>query len=399
MALFVTLVMLLAWLGHLALCVGVFNRVAGSRLPCSLVGWIERTCLVLMLVVPATFAFWLWQGQVTSYEALVRAPGGIPWLAYLTLCVLAACWVLPDWFRRKFAQQSITQLVSNDTEYHNIAQTLGHWPVGKTSSRLMAYFPGNEICRLAVPTKTLRLERLPQKLDGLSIVHLSDLHYTGQLTLDFYQYAIDRANELAGDLVVITGDIVDKTPCIDWIPHTLGRLQAKHGVYFVLGNHDKRVADVEQLRRALTQCGLKDVGGRAATLQINDTEVHLAGNELPWFGLRANLDVFKPHQRDHEVLRILLSHSPDQYEWARQRGYDLMLAGHCHGGQVRLPYIGPIVCPSLHGTKYAGGLYYEAPTLLHVTRGLAGTHPLRLNCQPELAKLVLRCPYLQAASL
>ncbi|HTN74835.1 MAG TPA: metallophosphoesterase, partial [Pirellulaceae bacterium] len=232
---------------------------------------------------------------------------------------------------------------------------------------------------------------LPSGLNGLAIVQLSDLHYTGQLTRDYYNYVIDRANELEGDLIVITGDIVDKVPCIDWISDTLGRLQAPHGVYFILGNHDKRVPDVELLRRTLMQAGLKDVGGRAMTLEINGVEVHLAGNELPWLPLRAAPEVFQPHDRDHEVFRLLLSHTPDQYAWARERGYDLMLAGHCHGGQVRIPGIGPIVSPSRFGIRYASGLFYEAPTLLHVSRGISGTHPLRLWCQPELVKLVLTC--------
>jgi predicted MPP superfamily phosphohydrolase len=66
-----------------------------------------------------------------------------------------------------------------------------------------------------------------------------------------------------------------------------------------------------------------------------------------------------------------------------------MLAGHNHGGQVRLPLVGPLISPSLYGTRYSGGVYYEAPTLLHVSRGISGEHPLRWNCLPELAQLVL----------
>jgi uncharacterized protein len=67
-----------------------------------------------------------------------------------------------------------------------------------------------------------------------------------------------------------------------------------------------------------------------------------------------------------------------------------MLAGHNHGGQIRLPLIGPLITPSIFGSRYAGGLYHESPTLLHVSRGIAGVHPLRFNCPPELALLVLQ---------
>jgi predicted MPP superfamily phosphohydrolase len=280
--------------------------------------------------------------------------------------------------------------VTNDTEYADVARELGHAPVGKWSTRLAAALPGNEICRLAMPVKTLRMASLPPELDGLSIVHLSDLHFTGQMSREYFDYVIDRANDMQGDLVVVTGDIVDKEACLDWIPATLGRLQAKHGVYFILGNHDRRIRDTARLRKILTGCGLVDVGGRAVGIEVPGGEIHLAGNELPWFPLRADNDRFKPQAREASVFRVLLAHTPDQYLWARDRNYHLMLAGHCHGGQIRLPLLGPIVSPSRYGARYASGLFFETPTLLHVSRGLSGTHPLRYNCQPELAKLVLR---------
>lgn len=70
--------------------------------------------------------------------------------------------------------------------------------------------------------------------------------------------------------------------------------------------------------------------------------------------------------------------------------FDLMLAGHTHGGQIRFPLLGPIVCPSLHGTKYASGFFEAGPTLLHVSRGTGSLFPYRLNCRPQVVKLVLR---------
>ena len=69
-----------------------------------------------------------------------------------------------------------------------------------------------------------------------------------------------------------------------------------------------------------------------------------------------------------------------------------MLAGHTHGGQVRLPWIGAIVAPSRHGVRYASGTFFEPPTVMHVSRGLSAEKPLRWNCAPELTKLTLRSP-------
>jgi predicted MPP superfamily phosphohydrolase len=68
-----------------------------------------------------------------------------------------------------------------------------------------------------------------------------------------------------------------------------------------------------------------------------------------------------------------------------------MLAGHNHGGQVRLPLVGPVFSPSLFGCRYASGVFWEPPTLLYVSRGISGQHPWRWRCPPELTKLILRC--------
>ena len=86
----------------------------------------------------------------------------------------------------------------------------------------------------------------------------------------------------------------------------------------------------------------------------------------------------------------MLSHSPDQIRWARNHNIQLMLAGHTHGGQGRLPLLGPILSPSLYGSRFASGQFYHDPTTMHVTRGLGGTRLLRLNCPPELSLLTLR---------
>jgi hypothetical protein len=90
------------------------------------------------------------------------------------------------------------------------------------------------------------------------------------------------------------------------------------------------------------------------------------------------------------AFRLLLSHTPDNFRWAQQHKVDLMLAGHNHGGQVRLPVLGPVFAPSACGVRYASGAFWEPPTLLYVSRGLSGEHPLRYRCLPELTALVLQ---------
>jgi hypothetical protein len=88
--------------------------------------------------------------------------------------------------------------------------------------------------------------------------------------------------------------------------------------------------------------------------------------------------------------RLCLSHTPDNIVWARKNEIDLMLSGHVHGGQIRLPLVGSIFVPSRYGRRYDCGTFDEPPTVMHVSRGLAGQHPLRINCRPEVTWLELK---------
>jgi predicted MPP superfamily phosphohydrolase len=216
------------------------------------------------------------------------------------------------------------------------------------------------------------------------------MHMAEHLQIPFHEVIVRLANELDGDLVAITGDIVDRRKCIEWIPLALGKLNSRHGVYFVLGNHDQRTGDVQLVRDTLTGCGLIDLGGSCRVIQHNGARILLAGNETPWQKPPLAVSQLPISTAATDVLSVLLSHSPDQLDWARKAGFKLMLAGHTHGGQGRLPWIGPVLSPCLSGVKYSAGIYFEAPTMLHVSRGISGMTQVRINCPPELTKLVLR---------
>jgi predicted MPP superfamily phosphohydrolase len=380
---------LLALVGHAALWIGLFNRLHATALPCRAINLLEKPILVIVPAIPVMYVLrYVTHSGVSFLSGIAFEAGGLA-LAYAMLCTAIAIGFVPLWLWRQLTQRQPAALLSNDTTTIDIAQRLGHRPLGSLSMRLIARVPGNQILRLDVNEKHIVLPRLSGALDVLSIAHLSDLHFTGQLTRDYFDLIIDLTNELNADMIAVTGDIIDKPHCLDWIPKTLGRLRSRHGVYFVLGNHDKRLCDVPELRRVLTDAGLIDLGGRWLELNVRGEPIVLAGNELPWFFPAADMQHCPPRGDDGRPLRILLSHTPDQIDWAREFDFDLMLAGHTHGGQVRFPWIGPVVSPSYFGVKYAGGLFHEPPTLMHVTRGLSGLHPLRINCPPELTKLVL----------
>jgi hypothetical protein len=269
---------------------------------------------------------------------------------------------------------------------------LGYRPLGRSWRVPLAILPGSDSLRLEVDRKRLEIPRLHPELNGLRIVHLSDLHYCGTLTPAYFQEVVAEANRLEGDLIAVTGDLVDKAACIDWIPETLGRLRAPLGVYFVLGNHDLHTKDLARLRRTLADCSLIDLGARWCEVTWCGQRIILAGNELPWIAPAADMSNAPPRSADDTPLRVLLSHSPDQLAWARRYDFDLMLAGHTHGGQIRFPLLGPIVSPSRFGDRYASGTFYEPPTVMHVSRGIAGLMPFRWNCPPELTELELCSP-------
>ncbi len=302
---------------------------------------------------------------------------------YLVVCWLAAAYVLAAHVRRELSYDVSAVLRFHRRRRLNTRNIL-HSP--DRPHHALVRLPGNECLDLDLTERGLDVPRLPAALDGLAIVHISDLHYTGHVGKPFFEEMARMSNALEPDIIAVTGDITDNNVCIDWIPDTLGRLRARYGVYYIFGNHDLRF-DWKRMARLLDDCGLIYVGGRWLSVEVRGQPFLLAGNELPWFTPAADPRTFPP--RSELPFRLILAHSPDQLQWARQADADLMLAGHTHGGQIRLPFIGPILSPSMQGVQYASGLFHVPPTILNVSRGVSGEVPLRLNCPPEIIHLTL----------
>ena len=383
-------VLVIAALGHAAIWVAVINRTHASGWPHEAVEKIDKVFFLFLLVPPPVAVYWLSRVDVPSLmpwrvfsSAGPWSPGAVAWASYLVLCWLAAAATFAARLRWAFVHQA-----SSILRFHRSRSLptnhLLHCP--DHPHHVIVHTPGNESLKLDLTERGLDLPRLPPALEGLSIVHLSDFHFTGRLGKPFFEEVVRRSNALAPDIVALTGDLIDKTPCLDWIPDTFGRLRARYGVYYILGNHDLRV-DCRRLRRLMEDCGLVYLGGRWKAVMVRDQSIVLAGNELPWFKPAADLSDCPT--RSEAPLRILLAHSPDQLPWARRAEGDLLLAGHNHGGQIRLPLIGPVFSPSRRGVQYASGLFYAPPTILNVSRGLSAEWPLRMNCSPEIIQLSL----------
>lgn len=406
----------IAFIGNCGFWLFCFNRLNAAGLPRRLTKRLEKSIVAVCFAIPFFVAAvdfnqlqaWMW--------TMEWWPTGTSLFRFWAAWSIASVFVLgPLWLESRRWLIPPRHLKASRGEAHHLGREIPGGSAGDSLTRFFGNLPGNQITQLEVSRKELLLPRSIAAADGLTIGHLSDLHFTGQLQKSHYHAVIDRFMELQPDLIAVTGDIIDYDRCLPWIDEIMGRLTAPLGVAFVLGNHDKRISDVNQLIQQLTGLGHFDIGAEQRCVHSGDLRIQLIGNELPWFNRfdKRRLDGSVSLERsssqyssqspvtsscDFETqpsdnaLRLGLSHSPDQIRWARTRGVDLLLAGHTHGGQARLPGIGPILAPSFYGSKFASGVFYLEPTLMHVSRGVAGTHPLRWWCRPEVSLLTLRSP-------
>lgn len=373
----------LACLGHFVLVLGSHNWWYGQGLHKHVVRAIQAVHALVFLAGPVV----LWRLCGPDLLRFLREGGG-GWhaalTAYLVLCWLAAGVVLPVVTIRRHWRGRPAALVSNHTETVDIARLLGCKPAGRGRFSLIARLPGNEVFRVDFTEKQLRVPRLPAAWDGLSVLHLSDLHLSGTPDLAFYEQVVERCRAWEPDLVALTGDIVDSHEHHRWVVRLLARLRWRVGAFAIFGNHD-RWHDLDIIRRRVRRAGFQFLGDSWKRIEVRGEPMVVVGHQGPWLGPPPDLSACPAGP-----FRMLLSHTPDNIGWARRHGIDLMLAGHVHGGQVRLPVIGSVVVPSRYGRRYDCGTFHEPPTLLHVSRGLSGQEPLRYNCRPEVTKLILR---------
>jgi len=390
--------LLMAHLGHGALWVGLVNRIHSTGMPRWAVKWLSQLCLGAVLFIPLVLVALVYfgpnasdipRGSLVGFLASYWRQG----IYYFVPCIAIFAIVAAIWARRQLIYKPPSALRSLRREQVDIARGLGFAPLNGRFANLCGRLPGNQLFCASVEEREIEFPRLPLGLDGASVVHLTDFHFTGRIGKEYFQEVVRRANQLKPDIVAITGDLVDHAPYIDWLPETLGRLRAHAGVFCIFGNHDLRTRDVDRLRRTLAECGLVYLGARWQKVDLRGESLILAGNELPWVAPAADMRtcVAAAIGIEHDrPFRILLAHSPDQFAWAQRWDFDLMLAGHTHGGQFRLPWIGPFLTPCWHGVKYSCGTFVAGPTLMHVSRGISSELPFRMNCPPEINKVVLR---------
>ena len=237
------------------------------------------------------------------------------------------------------------------------------------------------------------LERLPAELDGFTIVHLSDFHL-GTLSLNgrTLDRAVTWAVEQDPDVVVLTGDLLSKQRGETRLRAAVERLRARQGVFAVLGNHDVDATrdpfSTPTDASAVSEAGAVLLDDSSAELEVNGRRVQLVGGD-PRRGWKARrLERLADPGAD---LRILLFHFPDVTERLPPGAFDLILAGHLHGGQICVPTPRGKLRLEHLGARHWEGLHETPAGILHVSRGLGTSFvPFRFLARPEATKLVLR---------
>ncbi|HUV04830.1 MAG TPA: metallophosphoesterase [Armatimonadota bacterium] len=230
----------------------------------------------------------------------------------------------------------------------------------------------------------IHIEGLPKSLDGLKIVHLSDLHIVKFGKRE--ARAVRLVQRIKPDLICLTGDYVEDdgitsgdyttSECIEQAARFVSCLHAEYGVYAVSGNWDP-----PEVASAFERCGAKMIDRTLVTLKIRKARLNLAATEA----IEAAAES-ESNQLDPRTPTIVLDHFPEAVnDLAKTKSrVDLVLAGHWHGGQVGWPF-------KMTDVKYLAGLYKVGRTQVYVSRGLGmHTYAVRFNCPAEITLIVLR---------
>lgn len=252
-----------------------------------------------------------------------------------------------------------------------------------------------------VAQRDIALRGLSADFEGMRIVQLSDIHMDYYTEPFFLRHVIERINQLKPDAVFLTGDFVTSGSISASVAHAaawqcagiLKGLECR-SVYAILGNHDVSVG-AAIVEAALGSAGIKVLRNSFLPIERGSGRMWLAGLDDPLAG-KPDLDAAIPEniRNVHNEPVVLMCHAPDYATYLRSQtagqAVDLMLSGHTHGGQIRLPLIGALILPPM-GRQFIEGWFQLGHMGLYVNRGIGTIGvPFRLDCPPEITLFTLR---------
>ncbi len=260
-----------------------------------------------------------------------------------------------------------------------IRQLAGSW--SKTARIAL-----DEANSLSLERVEIRLKRLPKKLDGFKIIHLSDTHHSPLTGLDHIKRVVKVANRLRPDMFLLTGDYVShEREYIAPVAAVLGKLKAKYGIYACLGNHD-HWTDANLVTHLFRGEGIKMLVNEGLRFEARGASFWLAGVDDYMVGKTDVPAALRGSFPDE--MKLLLAHNPIIFREAARTGVDLTLSGHTHGGQIKLRDDEKRI---LRRRKLQSGLHTRKNSQIYITRGIGTVVvPMRYQCPPEISFLELR---------
>ena len=240
-------------------------------------------------------------------------------------------------------------------------------------------------------------DKIPQSFEGFRIAQVSDLH-NAELGKDNNKL-IEKLNECEPDIIVLTGDLIDSNHTNLEVALSFAQQAVKIApCYFVTGNHEAWVgSQYEELKTSLENAGVTVLQDEAIELNYGDECIQLIGLNDPDFSERDSFlseSILETKLSEINIsngFTILLSHRPEHFNVYQNKNIDLVLSGHAHGGQFRLPFLGGVIAPN-QGLfpKYDAGTYTENGTTMIVSRGIGNSIiPFRVNNRPEIVLVEL----------
>jgi uncharacterized protein len=236
----------------------------------------------------------------------------------------------------------------------------------------------------------LTIPNLMPAFEEFKIVQISDLHLSRFMPDKRLERIIKLVNQQQPDAIAITGDIITEGQSVNFqrIEEKLSQLVSKSGTLAVLGNHDHLLGATDKLKQALVHSNIINLDNQVYVIERGTEKLAVAGIDDPFWG-QGDLDKVIPQLPDDHAA-VILVHEPDYLETiAKTHKFALQLSGHSHGGQIKIPFLTPLVLP-YGGKRYFVGLNKVEDTVEYTNRGLGMTGlPFRFNSRPEITVFTL----------
>lgn len=235
----------------------------------------------------------------------------------------------------------------------------------------------------------LDIPGLPRDLDGLRIAQLSDIHFGPFFGASDLRRAVAMANATRPHLVVLTGDLITRRgDDVDGCLAELRRLRAEAGVYGCHGNHEYYAGTLDHTTHEGARFGMRFLRGEAEVLRFGSARLNLAGHDYQRMGSRYLPGVERLVEPG--AFNLLLQHNPDVFPRAAAAGFQAVLSGHTHGGQINVEILDENVNVARFFTPYVRGRYEMGAGRLYVSSGLGTVGvPVRLGAPPEITLIKL----------